>query len=288
MQFFILLTGVMVFVFFQFESSPLHFNPKAVNSVLHSSKRDSFLNIGEQQKKIQLEQKNTALLFSEAGEQTDTREKLGIRIKQLNRKDSSLRKMAKGLIERSGSDAETNDKDYVFIYFILNYLPKGVVGLLIAVILSAAMSSTSSELNALGATTTIDLYKRNMKSEKSDKHYLNASRLFTLMWGTIAILFACLGSLSENLIQFVNIVGSIFYGNVLGIFLIAFFIKAIKARAVFYSAIITQLMVFYIYKEYVASSGTLGYLWLNFIGCVLVISIATITTLVQGATKKGA
>jgi Na+/proline symporter len=157
-------------------------------------------------------------------------------------------------------------------------LPKGLIGLLLAVILSAAMSSTASELNALASTTAIDLYKRNVKSEKSDQHYVTASKWFTLVWGVIAILVACFANLFDNLIQLVNIIGSIFYGNVLGIFLLAFFVKYVKGNAVFMAALITQVIViigwFY---------DWMPYLWLNLFGCILVMSIAI---LIQSLTKK--
>ena len=171
--------------------------------------------------------------------------------------------------------AETNDKDYVFIYFILNYLPSGLIGLLLAVILSAAMSSSASGLTALASTTAIDIYKRNLKEEKSEKHYVNATRYFTLLWGIIAILFACVGTLFENLIQLVNIVGSIFYGTVLGVFLVGFYIQYIKANAIFFSAVISQTTIFFIYYYtihiYPTGQEKLGYLWLNFIGASLTI-----------------
>ena len=172
--------------------------------------------------------------------------------------------MKKSQTSKSNSKIETNDKDYVFIYFILNYLPKGIIGLLLAVILSAAMSSTASELNALSATTVVDLYKRNLKEPKSKKHYVNASKWFTLMWGVIAIIFASFGTLFENLIQLVNIIGSIFYGTILGIFLIAFFTKRIKGNDIFWAACISQTLIFIIY-----AFTDIGYLWLNFIGALL-------------------
>ena len=166
---------------------------------------------------------------------------------------------------------ETNDKDYVFIHFILNNLPRGLIGLLLAVILSAAMSSTSSELNALASTTVIDLYKRNQKTERSELHYVKASKWFTLIWGVIAIAVASVADLFDNLIQLVNIIGSIFYGNVLGIFLLAFFIRYVKSTAVFIAAIITQILIIILFRMEV-----MPYLWLNLVGCGLVMAIAII------------
>jgi SSS family solute:Na+ symporter len=148
-------------------------------------------------------------------------------------------------------------------------LPKGLIGLLLAVILSAAMSSTASGLNALASTTAIDIYKRNVSDDKSEKHFVNATKFFTLLWGIVAILFACVGTLFENLIQLVNIVGSIFYGTVLGIFLVGFYIKYVQAKAIFCAAIISQLTIFYIYYLDVVS-----FLWLNFIGAMLTIILS--------------
>ncbi len=150
-----------------------------------------------------------------------------------------------------------------------------LIGLLLAVILSAAMSSTSSELNALGSTTTIDLYKRNT-SEKTEAHMVKASKWFTFVWGIMAIGVACVANLAENLIQLVNIIGSIFYGNVLGIFLLAFFFKFVKGNAVFIAALITQVIIIglFLLNEYELIN--LPFLWLNFVGCFIVITIACI------------
>lgn len=180
------------------------------------------------------------------------------------------------LYREAAKDTKTNDRDYMFITFILKYLPKGLIGLLLAVILSAAMSSTASEINALATITSIDLYGRNLKEEKDEKHMVKVTKLFTLLWGMIAITIACFANLAENLIQLVNIIGSIFYGNVLGIFLLAFFFKFIKANAVFIAALITQAIVI---------TGWwldwMPYLWLNLFGCLLVILIAFIIQIAQ-------
>ena len=182
------------------------------------------------------------------------------------------------MIEKADAKVETNDKDYVFIHFILHNLPKGLIGLLLAVILSAAMSSTASELNALASTTAIDLYKRNVTKEYNEAHYVTMSKWFTLAWGVLAILVACVANLFDNLIQLVNIICSIFYGNVLGIFLLAFFFKFIKGNAVFIAAIITQVLIIAVW--YV---DWLPYLWLNALGCGLVMGIAM---LIQLLTTK--
>ncbi|MFN5772183.1 sodium:solute symporter, partial [Flavobacterium sp.] len=217
MQFFILLIGVMVFVFFQFHEVPLNFNPVNKAAIEKSPYAQQYQQLEEQLKALTEEKKEYNLLYIDHLNQNYDNPILRNRLTAISGKERDLRDQAKELIAKADPKAETNDKDYVFLYFILNYLPKGLIGLLLAVILSAAMSSSASGLNALASTTAIDIYKRNLKTEKSDRHYVMATRYFTLLWGVIAILFACVGTLFENLIQLVNIVGSIFYGTVLGI-----------------------------------------------------------------------
>lgn len=279
MQFFILLTGIMVFVFYQFNPSPLHFNPSAVNEVKNSIYADEY-RILEQEKEL-LDEKLIATQISYGkAENEEEKEQYAALVSELNQDTKELRAQSVALIKKAKSDAEINDKDYVFIHFILNNLPRGLIGLLLAVILSAAMSSTSSELNALGSTTTIDLYRRNYP-DKKEKHYVAMSRAFTLLWGVIAIVVACSARLFDNLIQLVNIIGSIFYGNVLGIFLLAFFIRYVKSKAVFIAAIITQIIIIYIW--YI---DLMPYLWLNLVGCALVMAIAILLQVVLGNKEK--
>jgi len=280
MQFFILLVGVMVFVFYQFNSSPLHFNPSAVNDVLNSPYAAQYQDLQDKKNTLEIaikeQQLNYAVLDNQGQKQT-----VLLDIKALQSQEDQLRLTSKELIKKANPKAETNDKDYVFIHFILNNLPRGLIGLLLAVILSAAMSSTASELNALGSTTTIDLYRRNNQG-RSDKHYLRASKGFTMLWGIIAIGVACVANLFENLIELVNIIGSIFYGNVLGIFLLAFFFTYVKSRAVFIAAIITQGIIVYIWWI-----DLMPYLWLNVVGATLVIAIAFILQVVSLDKNKG-
>lgn len=282
MQFFILLVGVMVFVFYQYNPSPLNFNPAATQTVMESEFADDYKLLQEGQVALEAEKRIAQNNFSaalEIKEYTAVKEAKAQIIK-INRKDSTNRVIAKTLINKADETIETNDKDYVFIHFILNNLPKGLIGLLLAVILSAAMSSTASELNALGTITALDLYKRNRTKEESDQHYVKASKWFTFAWGVVAIAIANVANLFDNLIQLVNIIGSIFYGNVLGIFLLAFFFKFVKGNAVFFAAVLTQIMVCVVYYNlihiYPAGEEKLGYLWLNFIGAALVIAFAFI------------
>jgi solute:Na+ symporter, SSS family len=269
MQFFILLTGIMVFVFFQFHSAPLHFNPNNTTAVKNSKFVTDYHNLEKELSGLEKEKGAINLLYAKQLKEKSVDNSIKEKLVGIATQEKNLREKAKEMIKAVDKNAETNDKDYVFIYFILNYLPKGLIGLLIAVILSAAMSSSASGLSALGSTMAIDIYKRNIKGEKSEKHFVYATQFFTLVWGIIAIVFACLSSLFENLIQLVNIVGSIFYGTVLGIFLVGFYIKKINANAIFWGACISQLIIFYVFYL-----DLFSYLWLNFIGAMLTILIS--------------
>ena len=280
MQFFILFIGVMVFIFYQFNPSPLNFNPQAEITISSSEKANEY-------SKLEKSLDNVYFLKSKAtNDFLDNKNKAKslLEIKELNQKEKEIRDKAKKIINEVSNNSlnriESNDKDYVFISFILNNLPQGLIGLLIAVILSAAMSSTASELNALATTTTIDLYNRNKKEKSSEIETVNTTKIFTVFWGLFAIGIACVAYLADNLIQLVNIIGSLFYGNVLGIFLIAFFIKYIKSNAVFYGAIITQLIVLSVwYNDY------MPYLWLNVLGVFTVIIVSYIIQFFVKKTK---
>lgn len=278
MQFFILLTGVLVFVFFQFNDAPLHFNPTNVEKVLQSDQKKEYEALEAQLNQINIDKKVVNQIYIEqlkhnAYDNPTLRKKMIA----LSLEEKELRNDAKEIISKADNSAETNDKDYVFLYFIMNYLPKGLLGLLLAVIISAAMSSSASGLNSLAATSSIDLYKRNV-TVKSEKQYVVATQYFTLFWGIVAIGFACVSSLFENLIQLVNIIGSIFYGTVLGIFLIGFYFHYIKGKAAFYSGLISQTIVILIFLKYILfesnESEKLGYLWLNLIGVLLTIALS--------------
>ena len=273
MQFFILLVGVMVFVFYQFNASPINFNPHAQEVAATSSYSDEFKALENEQHQLFEEKKTLLNAYVET-----PNDNLKSKISTINSAEKANRNEAKLVLEKAANEnktkIETNDKDYVFIHFILNNLPRGLIGLLLAVILSAAMSSTASELNALASTTTIDIYKRSFAQDKDEMHYVKATKWFTFAWGILAICIACVAYLADNLIQLVNIIGSIFYGNVLGIFLLAFFFKHVKANAVFLAAIITQaVVIFGWYNDW------MPYLWLNLFGCILVITIALIISL---------
>ncbi|MDB9754852.1 sodium:solute symporter [Winogradskyella sp.] len=308
MQFFILLVGVMVFVFYQFNPSPLNFIDASTQTVLASDYGDDYRALQDKQATLFQKKQTVSLALSKSEDSSLKRE-----LFQLDSVEKTYRSESKFLIKKAvdpdytleyntlqseinalksnpeseayilksaeltalykdaAKDTQTNDKDYMFIRFILNHLPTGLIGLLLAVILSAAMSSTASEINALATITSIDLYSRNLKEDKGETHTVKMTKWFTLGWGIIAIIIACFANLAENLIQLVNIIGSIFYGNVLGIFLLAFFFKHIKGNAVFIGALITQAIVVIGWLL-----DWMPYLWLNLFGCVVVIGIANI------------
>ena len=316
MQFFILLVGIMVFVFYQFNPAPLNFIEASTEKVLTSKYAEDYTNL-QQKQKILFDKKKTLSLQLSYNDDDKIRENLFHldSIEKRHRLESKylikrtidtvyankydkLKKQLSVLPTNSHSyfekekelnswykeaakDTQTNDRDYMFITFILKHLPKGLVGLLLAVILSAAMSSTASEINALATITSIDLYDRLYTKEKDEKHMVKATKVFTLIWGIVAIIIACFANLAENLIQLVNIIGSIFYGNVLGIFLLAFFFKFIKANAVFIAAIITQIIVIIGWKL-----DWMPYLWLNLFGCIIIITLACLIQLIQKTNVK--
>ncbi|MFT5640443.1 MAG: Na+/proline symporter [Cyclobacteriaceae bacterium] len=273
MQFFILFVGVMAYVFYLFYQPPVHFKEASIVLLKDSQYNTEYLQLEQQYEDITNQRREVALSFAKADEDIE-QQQLGDELSQLDQASIATREEVKELITKMDPEIETKDSDYVFLTFILNYLPHGLIGLLIAVIFSAAMSSTSSELNALASTTSIDFYKRLVQKDGSDTHYLNASKMLTFAWGVIAIIFAVVAKNSENLIEAVNIVGSIFYGTILGIFLVAFFFKGVKGNAVFYAALVAQTMVFVFHFLTLAEVITLGYLWYNAIGCLITILVS--------------
>ena len=282
MQFIILFIGVMVFVFYQFFLPPVVFNKVQTDKLRESEYADEFEGLeAEYAENFELSKASylemlDAIDQKDQGKETEVRAKLRV----LKSEQQNIRAEVKELIVTNDPVAETRDTDYVFMRFVMDNLPKGIIGLLFAVIFSAAMSSTASELNALGSTTTVDLYKRSIKQGASDKHYLISSKLFTAFWGLGAILFATYASLFENLIQAVNLLGSLFYGTILGIFLVAFFMKWVKGQAVFLAALLSQILVLFVhFSNGDVADGNLweiGFLWYNPIGCLAVMLFAAI------------
>lgn len=275
MQFLILFIGVMVFVFFQFNQSPIFFN-QAVKERVEQMEGGAAIKELEREYNLLFQEKKEVLERA-VDLEGEEKEAAYQQAQQLQEKENSLRAEVKKVIVEADPLAEPKDTDYVFITFVMNYLPHGLIGLLLAVIFSAAMSSTASELNALGSTTTVDIYKRSVRKEGSDLHYLYSSKWFTFLWGVLAIGFALYASLLDNLIEAVNILGSLFYGTILGIFLVAFYLKKIKGNAVFYAAIVAELLIILCYM-----TTELAFLWLNPLGCGLVIGFALLFQQIEG------
>ena len=271
MQFLILFVGVMVFVFHQFQPTPIFFNPVALAAV-RASPRAGELRALEQSRQSTFARKQAAIASLQgaldrgdpvaAGAARDA-------VRGVAGQDRALREQARQLVVATVPGAERNDTDYIFISFVMKNLPRGLVGLLLAVILCAAMSSTASELTALGQTTLVDFYKRSLRPGASDAHYFRVAQLFTAGWGVLAVLFAALASLVDNLIQAVNILGSLFYGTILGLFLVAFFSKRVGAGAVFLAALLSEAAVIAVWL-----TTDIGFLWFNVIGCALVVAIS--------------
>ena len=359
MQFLVLFVGVLVFLFFQFVKPPLHFNEANVNTVMESTyapemealelefdgvfekKQADIRNLLSALKTEDDSAISAAQMAYNASLEKDLklRKKVDVLIVDA---DTEFKKKTDASFVRGDSNIKTKDEDYVFISFVIHYLPIGMIGLLLAVIFSAAMSSTASELNALATTTVIDIYKRSFAQDKSDAHYLKASKMFTIMWGLVCLTFALVADLFDNLIEAVNIIGSLFYGSILGIFLVAFFfakkarstqilsiiifglfsavatglfIKAeseyyvsivlfnmaiggllgyfcidkffrkIGGQSVFYGAIAAELLVVLIYVLNYYEVLDIAYLWLNLIGCALVIIFSLIFENMKGGAK---
>ena len=263
MQFFILLVGIMVYVSFQFNKPPIIFNQSTTNIELQSD--TELIDIEKQYNAVFTEKE--ALLSS----WTEQNESGVERVQTLQFQQDSLRATYKEVIESKDDGYQSKDSDYIFLTFVLNFLPAGLIGLLLAVIFSAAMSSTAGELNALASTTTIDFYKKFVSKSDDEKKDLRVSKLLTAAWGVLAIGIALIAGLFENLIQLVNILGSLFYGTILGVFLLAFFFKFVRGKAAFIGAIIGQVLVLTLHFLTVVKIVELGFLWYNIIGSFIVI-----------------
>lgn len=282
MQFFILFIGVMVYVFYIFYQPPVHFKEQSLTLVRESQFSEELVAYEDHYEDLINQRRETALQLAENGDDL----RLTTKLQQIDKASEGVRQDVKLLINKVDDSIETKDSDYVFLSFVLGYLPHGFIGLLIAVILSAAMSSTSSELNALASTTFNDLYRRLYKPTDTDEGQVRTSKLLTFMWGLIAISFALLAKNSENLIEAVNIIGSLFYGTILGIFLVAFFLKRVGGNAVFVAALIAETVVFICHLLTINHVITLGYLWYNAIGCLLTMILAIILQVFLGNKKS--
>ncbi|HPU57287.1 MAG TPA: sodium:solute symporter, partial [Verrucomicrobiota bacterium] len=258
MQFFILLLGALVFVLFQFDRPPLFFNEPVWQAEVQGEHGAELRRLEQEFNAVHAEKEARVRAWLEAKASGDGALEAAARAEMLasHERSQQIRQRAIEIIKTGPTRAKSSDADYVFITFILNYLPHGLIGLLIAVIFAAGLSSTSSELSALGSTTTVDLYRHLFRKNADERHYVRASRGFTVLWGAVALGFALVVRLVENLIEAVNILGSLFYGVVLGIFLLAFFFKRVGGTAVFFGALIAEVLVIVGYFTI-----PLGFLW---------------------------
>lgn len=276
MQFLILLVGSLVFVFYMFFQSPIFFNQKEVDQVLASEYQTEFRTLQVKNDSLNTVRQIQTTSLAEALHTNDraTIKTLQTDLLQIEAQTKAVREEALSVMKKANSAADTNDTNYIFLYFVVENLPKGLIGLLIAMIFLAAWGSIAAALNSLASTTVIDLYKRLWVKDKNELHYYKVSRWFTFGWGIFAIATAMFASKLGSLIEAVNVLGSLFYGTILGIFLVAFYLKRIGGKAVFLGAIITEILVIGIY-----AIDVISFLWLNVIGCLLVLLIAGIIQL---------
>lgn len=268
MQFCILLIGILVFAYYQYHTPPLFFNSLETKKLENGIYGKDYAQLLKEQETLGISKSQTIHELTKALDEKD-KEKIDIKGKELNSlniKSNALRQQAIDLIKKNDPTADTNDNNYIFLSFVTSTFPKGFIGLLIAIIMLASMGATASAINSLASTTVIDIYKRFINKEASEQTYLKASRLCTLGWGVFTVIIALYANKLGNLLEAVNILGSLFYGTILGIFLVAFYFKKIGGQAVFWSAIVTEAIIIGIWQ-----ADVIAFLWLNLIGCLLVI-----------------
>ena len=273
MQFLILLIGVLVFTFYQYNKPPIFFNSFELNKLEKSQYKEELNLIKAKYNTAFADKQKEILKMTDALDAGDEA-RIDVQRKVLqgaDQKDKEIRASVVQLMEKNDAQANTKDNNYIFLSFVTQYLPKGLVGLLIAIIFLASMGSTASALNSLASTTVIDIYKRLIRKNGSDNEYLQASRAATVFWGVVCIVMALFASKIGNLLEAVNILGSYIYGTILGVFLVAFYVKQVGGRAVFFAAILAEVAVVAI-----GQSDTIAYLWLNLIGCLLVVGLGII------------
>jgi len=280
MQFIILYIGILVFVFYQYNQAPVFHNTSLKEKAMETAAAPAILDLEKEYDQVYAEKLTRVKKLASAIESEDEAgiEESQQSLKVLSSSETEIRKKVRETISASVPGAKTQDRDYVFINFVMTFLPHGIIGLLLAIVFSAAMSSMASELNALASTTTVDIYKRSIKKAESDAHYVKASRLMTIGWAIFAMIFANLADQAENLIQFVNIVGSLFYGTLLGMFLSAFYIKYIKSNAMFFGALVAEAVILYCYFF-----TDIAFLLYNIIGCVVAVVVGLVYQVVENA-----
>jgi Na+/proline symporter len=266
MQFLILLIGILVFAFYQYQKPPVFFNQYEVNKIESSTYKTEFKEREQDFNLAFADKKTKVLALENALSSKKNVAEASAAVKQANETLQQKRADALAVMKKNDKDADLDDTNYIFLSFVTKYLPKGLIGLLIAIVCMASMGSTASALNSLASTTSVDIYKRLINKTGTDLKYLNISKITTLFWGIISIAMALFASKLGNLLEAVNILGSLFYGTILGIFLVAFYFKSIGGKAVFYAALLTEVFVFIAYKF-----DWMAYLWLNLFGCALVI-----------------
>jgi SSS family transporter len=271
MQFLILLIGVLVFTFYQFKQPPLFFNRNEVKQIKESAYASEYKKL-EQQHTIAFRQKKQqaeALIKAMDTHNAPAIDAAQANLQRAEAQTDTLRQQGIALMKQNNALAEVNDTNYIFLNFVTSYLPKGLVGLLIAIVFLASMGSTASALNSLASTTVVDIYKRVINKHATDGNYVMASRLATVFWGVVCVLMALYASQVGNLLEAVNKLGSYIYGTILGVFVVAFYLKKVKGHAVFIAAIITEAVVYLC-----GQLEVVAYLWLNALGCILVVLIA--------------
>jgi SSS family solute:Na+ symporter len=285
MQFLILLVGAMVFTFYTMYDGPINYNSKQLEQARIGIAGNEIVSLESQYSAVRKENEKSAIHYLDAKKRNDTEAELKFKneLTQHNHELLSLRKSAAEQIKKSDPLADTNDTNYIFLHFVVHHLPKGLVGLLIAIIFLAAWGSIAAALNSLASTCVVDWHHQIRPKDRTDKKNLFLSRLYTFGWGIFSILVASIAGKLGSLIEAVNILGSLFYGTILGIFMVALFLKSIKGHAVFIAALLTEVIVIAIYI-----SDTISFLWLNLIGCFLVIFIAFLLKLTSKNTPKPA
>jgi solute:Na+ symporter, SSS family len=283
MQFLVLSVGVMVFVFYQFNKAPLHFNQANRAKIEGTAQETAFKELEAKNDAI-FDLRQSALKDFKTALKTEELSQIAaskLQLQNLEKQRNDLRIEADALLKKTDATIETKDKDYVFINFVLNHLPIGVIGLVLAMIFCASWSTTASELNALTATSVSDIYRRSFAPNLTDAQFLKASKIATVCWGVFIMIFATYAQLFDNLIQAVNMIGSIFYGTILGIFFTAFFLKKVGGQAVFYAACITQCIILYLFFQVDKDA----YLWYNPLGCGLVMLFSLILEVFIGKSE---
>lgn len=279
MQFIILFIGVMVYVFYLFNQSPVFHNRVLQERAMQTEQGAALDSLNVAYNGLYTEKRKAVdrLLSAVKADDAGSVEQAKAEVRAWEEKEKVVRDSVKHTIKKAVPNAKENDTDYIFLNFVLSNLPHGIIGLLLAVMFSAAMSSMAGELNALASTSCVDIYKRGFVRTASPEHYVKASQWMTFGWAVAAMIFAMLARFSENLIQYVNIVGSLFYGTLLGIFLTAFYIPFVRGTAVFWAAIVSELIVLYCYRF-----TDIAFLLYNLIGCGIVIVVALVLQLAVG------